>query len=89
MLRKGVLSISRGRFLRGAGHLFTGPERSRRGLTHHDEFGLCVSRRVGVTGLGEICGAAVPHHSYRQEADLRAQPAHQGAGWSKDYTPSG
>lgn len=63
-----VLSISRGRFPRGAGHLFTGPERSKWGLTHHDEFGLCVSRRVRVTGLGEICGAAVPHHSYRQEA---------------------
>lgn len=53
---------------REAGHLFIGLERSRRGLTHHDEFGLYVSRRVGVTGLGEICGAAVPHHFYRQEA---------------------
>lgn len=36
------------------GYLFTGSERSRLGLTHHDESGLYVSRRVGVTGLGEI-----------------------------------
>lgn len=72
MLRKGSSASLEEDFPEERGILFIGPERSRWGLTHHDEFGLCVSRRVRATSLGEICGAicgaAVPHHSYRQEA---------------------
>lgn len=39
-----------------------------RGRTHHGASGRWVSRRVRATGLGENCGAAVPHRSYRRGA---------------------
>lgn len=86
MLRKGSSASLEEGSPRGAGHLFIGPERSRRGLTHHDEFGLShveSGSRVSVRSAELQCRTTL----ICRRRDLRAQPAHHGAGWSKDYIP--
>lgn len=84
MLMKG----SSGRLPRGAEHFLTGPERSRvgasltmmsLGCTSHVESGS----RVSVRSAELQCRTTL----IRRRRDLRAQPAHHGAGWSKDDTP--